>query len=476
MLRKANYFTWSVGSLALGFFACSLLSLAVSLSWSQEEKPKAKKKEESKAEARSKAKAAKVELEFPPKIPGGKEMVTDSSADFLKPVKDLPEGVTVAKKPPTIDFALFPGQDYPGRPWSNWGESVVHDGKYYCAIGDHLAPQGNAYVFEYDPNTKKIRKIMDLKKLLNMPEGHYAPGKIHSRLGVGKDGWLYCTTHRGSTSITTDQYHYKGDWIVRTNPATAEMQVVQAAPVEKHCLPCAHVDPDRLIIYGGSAPGSKTDTRGIQFWAYDLANRKMIYSGPDGPARAMIVSKSTGKVYYVPGKGESGFMRFDPATGKAPEAIPGEISIRCATDETPSGKVYVAGQRTGGCDLYEFDVKTEKIRNLGPAAVGSEQYVACLSADATGKYVYYSPGAHGGGHRDGSPLVQYNTQTGKRKVIAFLSPFYKDKYGIDVQGTYAVSVTPDGSRVFICWNAGRGVKSWDCCALTSIAIPESERE
>lgn len=464
---------------------CGLSVLALLFfgsAWSQEEKPKNKREERAKAKAKSEAKTekkaapAKVELEFPPKLPGGQVLVTDTSPDFLKPLKELPEGVTVAKKPPTVDFMYFPGQNYAGRPWSNWGESCVANGKYYCAIGDHLAPQGDAMVFEYDPATKKIRTLLSSKKLLNMPEGHYAPGKFHSRLGVGKDGWLYCTTHRGSTTITTDQYHYKGDWILRAKPETGEQEIVQVAPVPKHALPCAHLDPDRLIMYGGSAPGSKEDTSGIQFWAYDLANRKMIYSGPNGPSRAMIVSKSTGKVYFVPGTGESPLMRFDPATGKAPEEIPGEISIRAASDETPSGKIYVAGQRSGGCDLFEFDVKTEKIRNLGPAAVGNEQYVACLSAEATGKYIYYSPGAHGGGYRDGTPIVQYNTQTGKRKVIAFLHPFYGEKYGCALHGTYAVSVTPDGSTVFCCWNAARGTKNWDTCALTALHIPESERE
>lgn len=460
---------WSLG--------CVLLVVVIGTgAWSQEV-PKAKKKNEARAKAKVEKKAeAKVELEFPPKLPGGETMVTDTSPDFLKPVKELPAGVTIAKKPPTVDFMFFPGQNYAGRPWSNWGESVVHNGKYYCAIGDHLAPQGNAFAYEYDPATKKIRTLIDLKKLLNMPEGHYAPGKIHSRLGIGKDGWLYCTTHRGSTTITTDQYHYKGDWIVRCNPETAEVQVVQAAPVEKHCLPCAHLDPDRLILYGGSAPGSKEDTRGIQFWAYDLANRKMIYSGPDGPARAMMVSKSTGKVYYVPGNGNSPLMRFDPKTGKAPEKIPGEIGIRSATDETVNGKIYTAQGNADGTELYEFDVKTEKVRELGQLGIGSERYVAAMSADATGKYIYYSPGAHGGGHRDGSPLIQYNTQTGKRKVIAFLHPFYEKKYGCAVHGTYAVSVTPDGSQVFICWNAARGTKGWDCCALTAVHIPASERE
>lgn len=466
--------------LVLGCWSLScVLLLGFLTSGSSQETP-AKKKNEAKAkkaEAKAPAKAAaKVELEFPPKLPGGEAMVTDTSPDFLKPVKELPAGVTIAKTPPTIDFGFFPGQTYAGRPWSNWGESTVHNGKYYCAFGDHLAPQGNAYACEYDPATKKIRILLDLKKLLNMPEGHYAPGKIHSRLGIGKDGWLYCTTHRGSTTITTDQYHYKGDWIVRVHPETGATEVVQPAPVPKHCLPCAHLDPDRLILYGGSAPGSKDHPLGIQFWAYDLANRKMIYSGDNGPARAMMVSKSTGKVYYVPGNGNSPLMRFDPKTGKAPEEIPGEIGIRAATDETASGKIYTAQGNASGTELYEFDVKTEKVRELGQLGIGSERYVACMSADATGKYIYYSPGAHGGGYRDGSPLMQYNTQTGQRKVIAFLHPFYEQKYGCAVQGTYAVSVTPDGSQVFICWNAARGTKGWDCCALTAIHIPASERE
>lgn len=469
----------------------SILALLVTAVWSQEEKPKNKKEERAKAKAEAKAKTeakpeakkpeakkpAKVELEFPPKLAGGQTLVTDTSPEFLKPVKELPEGVTIAKTPPTVDFMYFPGQNYAGRPWSNWGESCVANGKYYCAIGDHLAPQGDAIVFEYDPATKKLRTLLSSKKLLNMPEGHYAPGKFHSRMGVGKDGWLYCTTHRGSTTITTDQYHYKGDWIVRVHPETGATEIVQAAPVPKHCLPCAHLDPDRLILYGGSAVGSKEDTSGIQFWAYDLANRKMIYSGPNGPARAMMVSKSTGKVYFVPGYGDAKLMRFDPATGKPPVEIPGEIGIRASSDETVDGKIYTASGSPDGNELWVFDVKTEQAKELGKLAIGSEHYVAALSADATGKYIYYSPGAHGGGYRDGTPVIQYNTQTGKRKVIAFLHPFFEQKHGCALHGTYAISVTPDGSTVFGCWNASRGgAKAWDCCALTAIHIPASERE
>src|SRR5262249_49965580 len=186
--------------------------------------------------------------------------------------------------PPQVDFLYFPGQDYAGNPWSNWGDSLAVNGKYYASIGDHLAPAGNGFVFEYDPTTKTFQQLLDVRKLLNLPEGHYTPGKIHSRLDVGSDGWLYCSTHRGSTRATSDQYHYKGDWIIRVHPARGKAEVVVQGPMPKHCIPTSVLDPERLIFYGGTAPGSGGDEDGIQFFAYDVRNQKLLYAGPDGPS------------------------------------------------------------------------------------------------------------------------------------------------------------------------------------------------
>jgi len=106
---------------------------------------------------------------------------------------------------------------------STAARSSFADGKYYSAIGDHLAPQGNAFVFEYDPAKKALRQLADVRKIINLPAGHYTPGKIHSHVELGSDGWLYFSTHRGSTKVTTDANHYLGDWILRANPKTGEM-------------------------------------------------------------------------------------------------------------------------------------------------------------------------------------------------------------------------------------------------------------
>jgi hypothetical protein len=424
---------------------------------------------------------ALAEVTYPPTLPSGKMVVTDTSESFIRAPATLRPGVVMAKTPPKVDFLYFPGQTYEGKPWSNWGDSLAVGGKYYASIGDHLAPAGNAYVYEYDPATQKMRLLADLAKLLKLPEGHYAPGKIHSRIDIGKDGWLYFSTHRGSTRVTADKFHYEGDWIVRANPAApaGEMQaeVVVRGPVPKHCIPASVVDGPRMIFYGATAPGTDAPQQGIQFFAYDLANKKLLYSGDNGPSRAMILAKSTGRLYYVPGTGEEPLMRFDPASGKAPEKIDGKIGIRAASDETAAGIVYAVSQGRKGesSALSAFNTKTETITELGEAAACSQEYVASLDVDATGRYLYYVPGAHGGSEKDGSAVIQYDTKTKQRKVLACLHPFYQEQYGVTLKGTYSTAIDPAGDKLYINWNANRGSKAWDSCALTVLHIPESER-
>lgn len=427
---------------------------------------------------RQKKSAPAAPLAFPPELPGGKPFVSDTSDVFLKAPATLRPGIAIAKTPPTIDFTYFPGQTYEGKPWSNWGDSTATAGKYYTAIGDHLAPAGNAAVFEYDAATKAFRKLLDLASLLKQPAGHYSPAKIHSRVDLGSDGWLYCSTHRGSPRVTTDEFHYKGDWILRCHPGTGASEIVAHAPVPKHCIPNGTLDPDRLIFYGGTAAGSGKDGEGVQFFAYDIPQGKLLYSGPNGPARYMILARSTGRVYFVPGNGNSPLMRFDPSTSKPPQEIPGEIGIRAATRETPSGIIYTVSQGQGAdaeSAIYAFDTKTEKIERLGPAAVASNQYVAALSADPTGRYLYYVPGAHGSSERDGSAVVQFDTQSRKAKVLAFLHPFYEEKYGLIPKGTYGLACDATGERLYITWNVSRGSRAWDCCGLSVLHIPASER-
>lgn len=458
--------------------AVALMTSGVAQAQEQSSPKPAKATSKSASAAKKKTPVPSVVVTYPPALPNGQTSLSVTSPEFLQPAATLLEGVAVAKTAPQVDFLYYPGQTYEGRPWSNWGNSTFAKGKYYSAIGDHLAPQGNAFVYEYDPQKKSFRLLTDVKRLIDLPDGHYTPGKVHSHLGMGRDGWLYFSTHRGSTKATTEANHYTGDWLLRANPATGESQIVQRGPVPKHCLPTGEVDGARMIFFGSTAPGDGGDNNGIQFFAYDLEARKMIYSGPDGPSRAMLLSSSTGRVYFTPGQGDEPLMRFDPKSGRGPEQIPGRIGIRATTAETPQGLIYAVsfGRKETGSELSAFNVKTEQVESLGPAAVGVNQYVAAIAADPSGRYLYYVPGAHGGAEQDNTAIVQFDTKLRRRKVIACLHPYFEKQAGCVLRGTYTATLDDRGERLFLAWNVSRGTKVWDCCGLTVIHIPESERQ
>ncbi len=413
------------------------------------------------------------ELKFPPALPNNQSVLTVHTADLLVKGDSIRDGVEVAKAPPTIDFLYYPGQDYLGKPWSNWGDGLAVGGKYYSAIGDHLAPEGHAYVYEYDPIGKSLRQLCDVTSLLADVAG-YKPGKVHSRLDLGSDGWLYYATHRGSTTVTTDEHQYRGDWILRSHPATGRSEVVAWGPVPKHCIPCSVLDGQRMIFYGGTASGVGKD---IRFFAYDVAQRKIIFEGPNGPPRYMILAKSTGRVYFVPGKDAGQLVRFDPQSVSAPESINATIGLRAATEETVQGIVYSVGKGDKDTDgkLYAFDTRTETSRELAPASVGSANYITSIDIDSTGRYLYYVPGAHGGAENDGTPVVQFDVKTHKHKVLAFLHPYFQKTIGATPVGTFSTALDPADDKLYITWNVNRGGRSWDCCAMTVIHIPAQER-
>ncbi|MBM4038440.1 MAG: hypothetical protein FJ290_07990 [Planctomycetes bacterium] len=112
---------------------------------------------------------------------------------------------------------------------------------------------------------------------------------------------------------------------------------------------------------------------------------------------------------------------------------------------------------------------------IGPAAVASQHYITTLDADPTGRYLYYVPGAHGGSEVDGSPIVQFDVTTRRKKIVAFVHPFLKERYGYTPIGTFGSAVDPKGDKLYVSWHGRRRAAGWDTCALTVIHIPEAER-
>jgi hypothetical protein len=467
-------------SLLLALAAITMLAVSTSLAAAKGGKATSSTGEADASKPAKEARAQGPSLPFPPTLPEGKEIVTDTSPDFLKPSGSLREGVLVAKTAPVVDFLYFPNQDHPGNPWSVWGDGSVGKGKYYTAIGDHLygvdpsgQRKGTAQVYEYDPQTKKIRLLVDTKSFLERsgiltPDMKYIPGKIHARIQMGSDGCIYYSTHRGSPSATTDANGHKGDCIFKTDPTTGKTEIVGLYPVEKHCIPASSLDAQRMIYYGGTAPGTDAPAQDVQFLAYDLKNRKVLKSCDGGFKRYAIFSSSTGKLFWDN-------KVYDPATNEiTPSNAP---DVRSATTETRDGWVYGTTER--GCDIWGYNVKTDKVEELGSGQVGKATYTTTMEVDPSGRYLYYVPGGHGGGAGDGTPIVQFDVKTRKAKVLAFLYDFYHKKYGYTLDGTFSTALDEKGETLYVTWNGMRDnapKKGWESCAMTAIHIPESERQ
>jgi hypothetical protein len=380
-------------------------------------------------------------------------------------------GVAIAKTPPVVDFAFYPEQNYPGNPWSHRSDGMVVGDKYFSSSNDHLAPRGTALLWEYDSVARKFRLLCDTTKFLESqnafpPEMDYRPGEMQSRIDLGSDGWLYYATDRGSPTITDDAHGYRGEWILRTNPRTLETQIVATHPIAKHTLPASVLDPKRMIYYGGTAPGKDAANQKVQFFAWDVKTGKLLIQDDDGPTRTLAFSPTTGRVFW------EGKM-YDPETNKiTPTGMP---HVRSASRETPQGMIYGTSERSA--DLWALDVKSGKVKQLGSGAVATQEYVASVEADPTGRYLYYIPGAHGGAAGDGTPVVQFDLKTGKRKVLAFLHQHFWDKYGYALDGSFGSALDEKGERLFISWDGWRKgqPRGWESAAITVLHIPASER-
>jgi hypothetical protein len=296
---------------------------------------------------------------------------------------------------------------------------------------------------------------------------NYRPGEMQSRIDLGRDGWLYYCTDRGSPTATHDGNGWKGEWILRTNPKTAESEIVAQWPVDRHTMPCSLLDPEREMLYVGTAVGRDAPNQKIQFFAFDLKTRKIKYQCDDGPYRVLFISPTHGGRVYWEGK------CYDPTTNTVTAAnVP---NVRSATRETPQGLIY--GTSGTKADMWSYDPRKDELKQLGNIGVGTQEYISSIEADPTGRYLYYVPGAHGGAMKDATPIVQYDVKTAKRKVLAFLGPYFHEKYGYTLDGSFGNALDEKGERFFISWDGWRNgqPRGWESAAITVVYIPKEER-
>lgn len=437
-------------------------------------------------------------------------VVVDEDERMLIPPESVREfagnGYTVADIPPKVEFGIvpseprfFPQPDEGKRTglWSNWSQANYYEptGKFYSAVGDHIGYNAHLYMLEYDPATLTTRCLPEINRLLGRTKDEFGDGKIHGWLDFydGPNLW-FCTYWCKYPEPEEEDFAtgYDGGHIMSLNVVTGDI-VDYGVPLVRASWPYHRVDTRRGILYAVGMFG--------EFLAWDIKEQKTLWAGylPEGMVwwvRAYIIDEETGMVFtsnqYKP-DAEKHLLKYDPYKNRVskldahmpPNAVTGSYDhLRANTkDRGPDGLFH-------GCtysgELFSFDPATETIEDKGINWPGEQRYAASMERSPGGRYIYYSPGAHGKGFMDGTPVVQYDTTTGQKRVLAFLYPYYREKYGYTAGGTFAVKLDDKGERLFILWNGAfidveeqleqERVDVFGNNAISLIHIPEELRE
>ena len=435
---------------------------------------------------------------WPPPLEGAKNgTVTLRTDRFLQIPEAVAKGAkeegaapfTVAKVAPSVELAYHTNlgsNAISRRLWSSWGDiGLASDGRVYCGIGDHGDDAGGdarCFIYRWDPKTRTLDQIIDMNKVIPQQKGQPAWSKVHAKIDEGPDGKIYfsCTLNDGNRARNAN-YHWTdrlpGGQLYQYDPKSGQTTVFSNLPGGR-CTATSLIDRQRNIWWCNLEVG------GNALYGLNLATKKPVYQSPDG---AVVFNRNfamarDGSIYFN-GEG-SAIVKYDPAKrdlvktrsnfGKSP-------GMRSSTHESKDGSIYGTTHSTG--QLFRYRPAKDELSLLGPAWMkGDYITVSILSPDE--RFVYYLPGAHGQATRHGTPVIQYEIATGRRKVLAFLAPAFEQAHHYVPAGTYGVKLSTDGGTLYVNFNGHPAPKfrpktmrenGFGLTAFAAIHIPREER-
>jgi hypothetical protein len=350
-----------------------------------------------------------------------------------------------------VKGAVYPLPDYPGNPWSQWGQGwALPDGRFFSGLGDHLGQDGNSYLYEYDPADETLTMIGDLLSYTNHQPGSWGYGKIHSQMVGGACGEIYFSSYWGTTSDIRFDDYYRGDLLFRIDPVQRTIDPLTVPVDQMGQASLAGYAPLGLLY--GEAVDPVLRSQGTEqgpFFVYDVRQEKVIFQGPNTPHvgfRSILVDPQ-GRGYYSIGGAE--LAVYDPeanALSTHPHKMPADW-LRAASAPAPDGRVAAVTD-----EPYTFFVfqPSGEIQPLGPA----RGYTASLAMHPDGDRFFYVPDAHGGSASSGTPLISVDLETGEEQVVVELNPLSEQHLGRTLGGSYDVVVSPSGDTVYVGMNSG----------------------
>lgn len=439
-------------------------------------------------------------------------MRTDSSPAMLSVPPGLKVDFDIARTPPSIDFAIVQGFDpwYLPEPasidsplqasegfaiYSGFGDVVSGpDGCFYFVIGNHRYYGGNAYVVKYDPVRRRQSIALETRKLAGWTDKDWSDGKVHGDPDIGPDGEMWLLTFSGPRPNAKDLelIPYKGAHLLRYNVLTGKSEDL-GVPFSIDTW-CYHTyDWERGVLFAvGQARG--------MLMIYDTRARRLLYAGFPPPEihwyrRALLLDRDTGRIYTTdspvdaagdPSDKPQRLVYWERTNNKfalmksetPPNPSHGKRSpLRAYTHRKSLDGAFWCFDYSG--TLFKFFPREDRVEPYGVNWGEAGVYTANLSLSPKGRYLYYVPGAHSDAYKFGTPVVQFDTQTKRRKVLAFLNDFYLEKYGYSPYGAYGVELDKKGESLFFYANGQFTSKElgsgYGRPAIFHLRIPASER-
>lgn len=395
---------------------------------------------------------------------------------------------TFAQTAPTVDLAYHRDLGIAAigrRLWSSWGDiCVAGDGRVYCAIGDHgddVGGNARCFLYRWDPARKTLEQIVDMIRMIPPQAGQPAWSKVHAKIDEGRDGKIYfsCTLNDGNRA-NTPAYRWTerlpGGQVYRYDPANGETSVFADLP-RPRCTATSILDRERHLWWCNLESGPNA------LWCLNLATRRPVFESPAGSVhfnRNFALGRD-GSIYF---NGEGGLWKCDGRTHaltRTRHTFPNSPGMRSSTLETRDGAIFGTTHQAG--QLFRYRPARDELELLGPAWLRGDYVTVCvLSPDE--RFVYYLPGAHGQATRSGTPVMQYEIASGRRKVIAFLAPAFEEAHDYVPAGTYGTKISADGGTLFVNFNGHAADRirprvmrpnGFGLTGFAAIHIPRSER-
>lgn len=374
-------------------------------------------------------------------IPNGSPLMSGPSVEMV----DLGEVDGVR-----VEGAIYPHPPYEGSPWSHWGQGLaIEDGRFFSGIGDHIGPDGNSYIYEYDPESSELTMVADILSYVDHEPGSWGYGKIHGQMVRGACGEIYLSTYWGTARDLVFSGSYRGDYLMRLDPYGRTLQALDV-PIDLHGIPSLAGAPPLGLVFGEAVDpiARAAGEEDGPFFVYDVEAEEVIYEDSEGHVgyRNIMVDQRN-RAFFALGNGR--LAMYDPETnavGRHPHDLPGDW-LRASTAPAPDGRIYGV---TRDPDRFFVMEPTGEINDLGEAA----GYTTSMALSADGEHFYYMPRAHGYSAELGTPLIRVDGTTGEQEVVVELNPLVEEGLGYTAGGSYSTALSPDGQTVYLVVNVG----------------------